>query len=375
MYHKSACLIAIVTQFVCSCSSHHKDPGIPQPLDTIPSIELGPQETLLRSGQLGLTYFPDEGTALVARQPTLSLMLTARDASYIVEGSSLQQLTRATQVLGPGSPGEFDNGYAGISAVIRLSSTYYGFYHAEDHEGLPPLPGNIPGFYASVGLARSDDGVTWRKVGQVLVSNQSKTYTAYPNQGDRGLGEPGAVVSRDGRYVYLYYTEHSRLNGRGVDICVARADVSNGPPLPGTFRKYYLGNFSEPGIGGKDSPVVTASEFDAANALEGHVTYSAKVQKYLMVFGVDAYKERTSGMLPLVSGLYSAWSSDAVSWSRPKRLITDYAVPQQGRSLSWEASVLFDDDQGGNGVLIYGYTPSWGTVPHYMVARRMSVSR
>lgn len=375
MYHKKACAIATVMQLTCSCAGHHKDPGIPQPLDTIPSIELGPQETLLRSGQLGLTYFPDEGTALVTRQPMLSMMLTARNASYLVQGFNLQHLTSATQVLGPGSPGEFDNGYAGISAVIQLGSTYYGFYHAEDHEGLPALPGNIPGFYASVGLARSDDGVTWRKVGQVLVSNQPKSHTAYPNQGDRGLGEPGAVVSRDGHYVYLYYTEHSRISGRGVDICVARADVSSGPPLPGTFRKLYLGNFSEPGIGGKDSPVVTAREFDSANALEGHVTYSAKVRKYLMVFGVDAYKERTSGMLPVVSGLYSAWSSDAVSWSRPKRLITDYAVPQQGRSLSWEATVLFDDDQGSNGVLIYGYTPSWGTVPHYMVARRISVSR
>ncbi|HYQ43892.1 MAG TPA: hypothetical protein VER11_18050 [Polyangiaceae bacterium] len=350
-------------------TSHHT----PSSRDT-PSIDVGEQVTLLKDGEFGLRYFPDEGTSIVRVKP-LSLLLTASDSSYLVEGPTLQQLSTVTKVLGPGGPGEFDNGYAGISAVVQLGRTYYGFYHAEDHEGLPALPGGIPGFYASIGVTRSDDGVTWKKLGQVITSSQPKTWTAYPNQGDRGAAEPGAIVSKDGRYLYLYYTEHSRVQGRGVDICVARAELESGPPLPGSFKKYYDGSFSEPGLGGRDTPVVTAKGFAFANALEGHVTYSKLADQYLMVFGIDAYQQRTSGMPATESGMYAAWSTDALSWSPPQKLIADQAVPQEGKSLSWEGSILFDDETGSTGTLVYGYTPSWGGTPHYMAGRRIRIRK
>lgn len=373
---RGLCTLGIVTciGWVLGACGGKKQPdaGFPTSLDTLPSIEVGEPMTLLKDGELGLSFFPDQGTSIIQRKP-LQLMITARDSSYILQGPVLQHLTTATKVLGPGGPGEFDNGYAGMSAVIRLGSTYYGFYHAEDHEGMPALPGGIPGFYASVGVTRSDDGVTWRKLGQALTSSQPKSWVAYPNQGDRGAGEPGAIVSKDGRYVYLYYTEHSRVQGRGVDICVARSELSNGPPLPGTFKKYYQGSFSEPGVGGRDTPVITAKGFPSANALEGHVTYSRKAGRYLMVFGIDAYQERMSGAPPTNSGLYAAWSEDGLGWSPPRKLVADQAVPQPGKSLSWEGSLLFDDETGTNGMLVYGYTPSWGTVPHYMVARRVMI--
>jgi hypothetical protein len=44
-------------------------------------------------------------------------------------------------------------------------------------------------------------------------------------------------------------------------------------------------------------------------------------------------------------------------------------------SLSWEGSILFDDDTGGAGMLVYGYTPSWGRTPHYMVGRRVTIRK
>jgi len=290
--HYAISIICIGLSISACSGSKQKDPGIPTALDTLPTLDVGGPFTLLQNGQLGLSYFPDEGTALIQTEPLLRLMVTAKDSSYIVQGPNLQHLATATKVLSPGTAGEFDNGYAGISAVIQLGRTYYGFYHAEDHIGLPALAGGIPGFYASIGLTRSDDGVTWRKVGQVITSSQSKSWAAYPDQGDRGAAEPGAIVSRDGRYVYVYYTEHSRINGRGVDICIARADLTSGPPLPGAFKKYFNGSFSEPGIGGHDTPVITARGFSSANALEGHVSYSKKADRYLMVFGIDSYQER-----------------------------------------------------------------------------------
>ena len=366
----------ICIELLLGCSGHRPiDAGFPTSLETLPVIEVGEPSTLLENGQLGLKYFPDEGTSLIRKAATLTLMLTANDSSYLVTGTDLKHLSQATRVLEPGAAGDFDNGYAGISAVVQLGSTYYGFYHAEDREDLPALPGNIPGFYASVALARSDDGVVWRKVGQVITSSQPKSYTAYPNQGDRGAGEPGAIVSRDGHYVYLYYTEHSRLNGRGVDVCVARADLEKGPPLPGSFHKYHKGTFFEPGLGGRDTPVITGKGFSSANALEGHVTYSNKVGRYLIVFGIDSYQERMAGLAPAHSGIYSAWSKDGISWSAPKQLVADQAVPQTGMSVSWEASIIFDDATGAEGTLVYGHSPKWGEGPHFMAGRRIRITQ
>lgn len=331
---------------------------------------------MLDSGALGLSYFPDEGTASLdgpVGSGPVRLILTAGTSTFLVEGDSLRALDSATEVVAPGPSGSFDNGYAGVSAVVRVGETFYGFYHAEDHEGLPEIPGGIPGYYASIGLVTSNDGSTWTKRGQVLTSNKPKEWQAYENQGDRGAAEPGAVVTTDGRYLLLYYTEHSRVDGRAVDICVARADLDAGAPLPGAFKKYYQGSFSEPGIGGRDTPVVTATHLGAANALEGHVTYSAFAERYLMVFGVDAYEERQAGLPATTSGIYAAWSSDGVAWSTPERWVADQAIPQTGMSLSWEASVLWDDDAGQTGTLVYGYTPSWPEPPHAMAGQKLTL--
>lgn len=338
-----------------------------------PSIILGSQMTLLGDGELGLRYFPDEGTASLESAEGVRLMISASTSTYLVEGQDLMHLSQATEVVVPGAPGEFDNGYAGVSAVVRVDGTYYGFYHAEDQEDLPGLGSGIPGYYASIGLVTSDDGQSWIKRGQVITSGQPKSWTAFADQGDRGAAEPGAVLSKDGRYVLLYYTEHSRTGGRSVDICVARADLTAGAPLPGAFFKYHDGSFSEPGLGGADTPVVVGPDPTLSNALEGHVVYSRAAERYLMVFGVDAWQERIDGREPALSGLYSSWSRDGVSWSIPSRLIADYGVPQSSLSLSWEASVLWDDDAGQVGYLVYGYTPTWGAPPHYLVARRITV--
>jgi hypothetical protein len=140
-------------------------------------LSVGEQQTLLESGALGLTYFPDMGTSLIQRQPTTRLILTARDTTYLVEGVDLRHLTTAKAVLRPGSPGSFDNGYAGVSAVLEIDRVLYGFYHAEDHEGLPPIPGGIPGYFASIALATSSDsGKTWTKRGPTASSGRSSSH-------------------------------------------------------------------------------------------------------------------------------------------------------------------------------------------------------
>jgi hypothetical protein len=61
-------------------------------------------------------------------------------------------------------------------------------------------------------------------------------------------------------------------------------------------------------------------------------------------------------------------------------MLVDYAVPLEGRSLSWEATLILDSDDGLEGWLLYAYSPRWGhtptgNLPHYLVGRRTRFER
>lgn len=359
-----------------------------------PAIQIGDLQTLLPDGNaLGLSYFPDEGTSLLDAQPFRIMVADGFTKSSVVvtastDSAPLMNLAQATTVVAPGAATEFDNGYAGISAVYRhTDGVFYGFYEAEDQIGTGTIPGtSIPGFYARIGIASSPDGLTWTKGGYVVESFVPKrTPDGVTVQYDQGTAEPGVVASADGKWLYLYYTEHSRVTPAGgtrpVLICMARADLSAWPPDLSTtagpvagFSKYYQGSFSTDGIDGYDTPVISPPTA-TSNSLEGHASYSSALGKYVMIYGVDAWQERSAKPpLAVVSGLYAAFSDDGVVWRTSSTpLITDFGVAQPGLSVSWEGSILWDAGDDTQGWLVYGYSPDWSNPPHYMVGRRLSL--
>jgi hypothetical protein len=206
-----------------------------------------------------------------------------------------------------------------------------------------------------------DDGASFEKLGAVVSSSQPKGWVYYEGQGDAGAAEPGSVVTSDGAYLYLYYTEHSRIGGRGVQVCLARVPLDDGPLLPGQFEKWHDGAFSTPGLGGLDTPVMTTHAWDDSEAMQAHVVYSAALNKYVMVLSVDFWKEfvEEDGKLER-SGIYIALSSDGIAWSRPERLIRNWVIPLLGRPLEWNATFLPDPGSSSEGWLVYGYSERWG---------------
>jgi hypothetical protein len=325
------------------------------------TIVLSRQVPRLRDNWLGLRFFPDTAVVVLRRSPTLRLLLTAHKWSYLVEGPDLLRLSRAREVLAPGQSGSFDNGYAGISGVARVGDRFYAIYSAEDHEGMPVIPGTIiPGYYGSIGLAESrDEGRTWSKLGQVITSARPKHSVRSAGKAVGGVGEPGLIADASGRYLYLYYTDHSY----GVRICMARADLVDGPPLLGRWKKYFEGAFEQPGLGGKETAIISAG----SGALFPHPVYSAALNRYLMVFNVLA-----------PDGIHVAHSLDGIHWTNATALIRDKTIPRVGRSVSWNGTIIWDDETGREGWLVYGYSERWGTdqtggIPHYLVGRRVRV--
>jgi hypothetical protein len=290
----------------------------------------------------------------------------------------MESLVPVGQVLKPGQPESFDNGYAGISGVARNPGTgdLLAFYHAEDHEGMPPIPGGIPGFYCSVGLAVSkDDGASFRKLGSVITGSLPKDLKG---RADQGCGDLCVVADADRRYLYLYYTDHSRIDNRGVQICMARCPLADAGTT-GKWKKYHNGAFEEPGLGGKETPVLSAPAM-LADAIFPQVTFVRELHCYIMVFNITVYWEFGLGMKPSQSGIYIASSQDGVHWSRPTQLIAIQSIASIGKEVGWHPTLLLSavDGDSAKGWLYYSYSENWGhkapQKPHYLVGQPIAFS-
>jgi hypothetical protein len=100
--------------------------------------------------------------------------------------------------------------------------------------------------HASLALATSQDyGLTWKFAGPIITGTD-------PPAAGKSTGDscPTAVPGRDG-YFYAYCLHNGGQSWNGGFAFVARAPVAN--PMPGSWKKYFDGAWSEPGVGGKSS--------------------------------------------------------------------------------------------------------------------------
>lgn len=342
-------------------------------------VVLGEQQTFLNDKELGLRDMAGKGVAVIENGPAhLQFLFQVSNDTYLVNGTDFKHLTSAGKVLGPGEPGEFDNAGAGIDTIIRFNGQLYGFYEGRDREG--DLPANMQagfkGVYCSIGLAESDDGgSTWTKKGQIIKSARPKEWSDWSGQSVRGAGSPAGIVDPSNSYVYLYYIGFSGLTGGTAQICMARAALSKGPPLPGNWEKFYNGNFTEPGLSGKETPVVDSYAEHAAS-MYPHVTYSKHLNKYVLTFNINRLAEIKEGLPPTKSGIYIALSDDGIKWSAPVKLISTYSQRALGFSISIESTLILDNQDGLAGWLVYAYTPKYSNgetpgTPLYLVGRRI----
>ena len=337
--------------------------------------ELGERTTLIENGQYGLKYFPDGGITVLPGSSGYRVLVAAGISSYLLEGPDVTSLRLVKQVLEPGPKGSFDNGYAGIYGAWNDPQTgeIRAIYHAEDQEGMNRLPNGVNGFYASVGLAISgDEGSTFRKAGRILAGHQPKNAQGRP---DQGCGEPSLVPDQGHHFLYCYYTDHTREGNRGVQIGLARSPIAD-KGAPGSWMKYYEGAFSEPGLGGRETPVVAARP--AADALFPNVTYSKALGKYAMVFNILYYADLREGQTAK-GGIFGAFSEDLIHWSSPQLLVQGLSIGLIDREVLWHPAIVWDDGRQSRGWLVYSYSPRWGhrglRTPHYMVGQRIAFSR
>jgi hypothetical protein len=347
-------------------------------------VSVGKQEVLLNDNDLGLRSMPMAGIAVIENRPgRVRLLLGAGNKTYLLEGVDLRHLNALPRlVLGPGEPGTFDNAAANVFAVVKSGSIFYAFYQASDGEGLPAatLTG-YSGFYLSIGLAESDDhGYTWVKKGQIIKCEKPKEWAATPQQGARGIGQPGGLADTSGKHFYIYYTDLS--TSRAGQINVARCSLDDGPPLPGNWKKYYNGAFTEPAIGGRETPIIDVYSSGHSAAWYGRPAYSKSMGKYVMVFSVNQAQEWEGGLPPRTSGIYLTVSDDLIKWSEQFKLISGYTQRVLGKPIVTCPTIAFDQDDKASGWLTYGYSLKYSIetlgnlgTPIYLVGRRIAFER
>lgn len=204
--------------------------------------------------------------------PTASGLIaySSNATTYAFTGSSLTSLalpapsaSAAQAVLSLGPQGSFDECGAWLESAYEITATHWiGWYHAEHTcnyaQGIT---------HKSMAFAESfDGGKTWQKTG--YPNNQVVTADAQ-YAGDPILDRAGdAKIIQQGSYFYMMYV------GGDYKSYIARSLVSN-QGRPGTWHKYYQGAFTEPGLGGHQTPV---------NALASSISFNTYLNAYLNIF-------------------------------------------------------------------------------------------
>ncbi|WP_116138103.1 hypothetical protein [Trinickia diaoshuihuensis] len=179
-------------------------------------------------------------------------------------------------VLTPGAPGSYSACGQWLNHAERIGATVLGFVHTET--ACDYAAGQT---HKSMALATStDDGLTWRSLGQFI------TGTDLPTPGrNTGEGDCTAVDGRDG-YLYAYC-----FRPRDSGLIVARAP--SGDPSPRNWRKYFQGGWDQPGLGGNATRLMAGA--------------GASIARWNLVFREIDVEPRRSADAPQVVEMLARW--------------------------------------------------------------------
>ena len=272
----------------------------------------------------------DNGQAVVLESTDLQTFKFATDLGY---NPLVMTTPNPAGTCSASYASEFDEDYAAPGFVAQDPTLPAGnlvmLYEAENHcvNGVY----NSGDGYFSTGFARSsDNGKTWpgpqnspqggpnRYPVLQTISTPPTTLTA----GVGNLAGAGLVdKSLDGNY-YLYAT-YQHPNTSEPQFRVARGQLG---PSTVSFMKWSNGSFSQPGIGGTDTPVV--SKACGGHHGQASLYYVDDISLYLLTFVCSS----GSGASAMEAWYYStATSLDLQDWSAPQ-LIQNSQFPTTASS-------------------------------------------
>ncbi|MBX9718865.1 MAG: discoidin domain-containing protein [Microbacteriaceae bacterium] len=203
------------------------------------------------------------------------------------------------------------------------SGTWYSYMHSEDGSKCDTGGDGVGSDLRTIGVwSSTDEGANWDYEGVALSLDSERNFQAPANNcfsqaGWPKVGGPGdhdLVVGNDG-YLYLVYNQFTYINPAGVpagvatnrgNMAVARSAISD-KGLPGTWYKYYNGEWTQPGQGGHETYVLSSANERQPKNEQRSIAWNTYLEKYVAVFA--------SG-----DGVYLTYSADLVNWTQPEFL-------------------------------------------------------
>lgn len=237
---------------------------------------------------------------------------------------------------------------------VDPSGPIFGWYHQE-HWGVCGAASRLA--VPQVGAAVSyNGGETWQDLGAILTAGDPVDCGEQNGYFAGGNGDPSVMLDANHEYFYFFFGHYGGpLNEQGVVVARMSFAARYGPA--GAVWKYYNGAWSEPGVGGRTTPIFPAKvgwQDPDTDAFWGpSIEWNTYLKSYVMLLNHSCC---TSGFPQ--DGIYASYSvdlSNPESWSKPKKFI---------ESTGWYPQVLGQgdlgtDSQSGQKARLYIYGKSY----------------
>lgn len=200
------------------------------------------------------------------------------------------------------------------------SATVYAWYHNEPGGYCPGKGLTMPRIGA---LVSHDGGDTFEDLGIVLTSGDAPNCNAENGFFAGGHGDFSVILDQKGEYFYFLFDNYGGAASTQGVVLARMAFADRDQPV-GHVLKYFNGEWNEPGLGGRITPVLPVRvpwERSNTDAYWGpSVSWNTHVNKYVIMLNHACCKPEWPQEGIYIS--YSADLSDPGSWSTPVKILT-----------------------------------------------------
>ncbi|MBO0844841.1 MAG: hypothetical protein J2P22_05435 [Nocardioides sp.] len=274
-------------------------------------------------------------------------------------GRSTEKFIKPHRLLTHGGKGAADACTIHPVNIYQATTKHWvSFYHAErPSPGRKKCGGGYLGLRYTIHRMESHDGgKTWTKTGPAITQNTN----LLNDRATDDTGSPRLVVRGD--YMYLLYSTAGKRKGEVKRFTsLARAPLST-LGASGTWKKYFKGAFTEPGLGGNQSKVTWARR---------GIAYNTYLNAYISV------AVHNDGMKIYTSEDLLHWSLLAYPWDtgRSGNVFGDKCDPAVGmdRQLGYGGIVGLNGDDTTSAKSFWAYymnKPDGKCFDHRLLQRR-----